>query len=115
MLDQFYWAERMFWLGVAAEPLKREHLVPDTDDDFYVTEAAKMLAKAINHSLSPEVKTRALQIATALSTEVNLSRKSLLWFLVMSGWYKQLNFHPHILSFLTGWSIRSSAELEGRA
>ncbi|XP_031124577.1 sterol 3-beta-glucosyltransferase UGT80B1 isoform X2 [Ipomoea triloba] len=73
MLDQFYWAERMFWLGVAAEPLKREHLVPDTDDDFHVTEAAKMLAKAINHALSPQVKARALQVATALSTEDGVS------------------------------------------
>lgn len=79
MLDQFYWAERMFWLGVAAEPLKREHLVPDTDDDFYVTEAAKMLAKAIDHALSPQVKARALQVATALSIEVLVSRKSLQW------------------------------------
>ncbi|GMH24485.1 hypothetical protein Nepgr_026328 [Nepenthes gracilis] len=29
ILDQFYWAERMFWLGVAPEPLKRNHLLPE--------------------------------------------------------------------------------------
>ena len=49
MLDQFYWAERMFWVGVA----------PDENDDNCVREAANMLARAINHVLSPKVKTNA--------------------------------------------------------
>ena len=59
MLDQFYWAERMFWVGVAPEPLKRNYLLPDENDDNCVREAANMLARAINHALSPKVKTRA--------------------------------------------------------
>ncbi|CAH9139456.1 unnamed protein product [Cuscuta epithymum] len=71
MLDQFYWADRMFWLGVSAEPLKREHLVPDTNDSCgsSIKEGAKMLAKAINFALSSQVKKRALQLAITLSTE----------------------------------------------
>lgn len=33
MLDQFYYAKRMFWHGVAPEHLKRNQLVPHEDDD----------------------------------------------------------------------------------
>ncbi|VFQ59060.1 unnamed protein product [Cuscuta campestris] len=71
MLDQFYWAERMFWLGVAAEPLKRELLVPHKGGNGL--EGAKMLANAINFALSSHVKARALEFATALSTEDGVS------------------------------------------
>ncbi|KAA8536524.1 hypothetical protein F0562_029002 [Nyssa sinensis] len=67
MLDQFYWAERMFWLGVAPEPLKRNHLLPDEDDDAGIREAATMLARAINYALSSKVKSRALEIARRIS------------------------------------------------
>ncbi|XAR53121.1 Sterol 3-beta-glucosyltransferase [Bertholletia excelsa] len=69
MLDQFYWAERMYWLGVAPEPLKRNHLVPDENDDLSVREAANMLSIAINYALSPKVKARASEIAERLSLE----------------------------------------------
>ncbi|XP_049410577.1 sterol 3-beta-glucosyltransferase UGT80B1 isoform X2 [Solanum stenotomum] len=73
MLDQFYWAERMYWLGVAPEPLKREHLVPDKDEDFYIKEAANMLVRALDYSQSSEVKSRALQISNKLSNEDGVS------------------------------------------
>ncbi|XP_057494481.1 sterol 3-beta-glucosyltransferase UGT80A2 isoform X2 [Actinidia eriantha] len=69
MLDQFYWAERMFWVGVAPEPLKRDYLLPEENDDNCVREAANMLARAINHALSPKLKTRASEIAERLSLE----------------------------------------------
>ncbi|KAF7126770.1 hypothetical protein RHSIM_Rhsim11G0131100 [Rhododendron simsii] len=69
MLDQFYWAERMFWLGVAPEPLKRNYLLPDENDDVCVMEAANMLARAINYALAPEVKARASEISELLSHE----------------------------------------------
>lgn len=69
MLDQFYWAERMFWLGVAPAPLKRNHLLPDENDDLCPMEAANMLVRAINHALAPEVKARATEIAEILSRE----------------------------------------------
>ncbi|VFQ96322.1 unnamed protein product [Cuscuta campestris] len=72
MLDQFYWAERMFWLGVAAEPLKRELLVPHITDGNGL-EGAKMLANAINFALASHVKARASEFATALSTEDGVS------------------------------------------
>ncbi|XP_055816236.1 uncharacterized protein LOC129885824 isoform X2 [Solanum dulcamara] len=73
MLDQFYWAERMYWLGVAPEPLKREHLVPDKDEDLYIKEAANMLVRALEYSQSSEVKTRTLQISNKLSNEDGVS------------------------------------------
>ncbi|KDP38894.1 hypothetical protein JCGZ_05051 [Jatropha curcas] len=69
MLDQFYWAERMHWLGVAPEPLKRNHLVPDKMDDLRIRIAANVLSRAIAYALSPEVKTRALEIAERISPE----------------------------------------------
>ncbi|KAL0422312.1 UNVERIFIED_CONTAM: O-mycaminosyltylonolide 6-deoxyallosyltransferase [Sesamum latifolium] len=73
ILDQFYWAERMFWLGVAPEPLKCSCLLPDKDDDSCILEAANMLVGAINYALSPEVKLHAKQIANRISTEDGVS------------------------------------------
>ncbi|KVI10997.1 UDP-glucuronosyl/UDP-glucosyltransferase [Cynara cardunculus var. scolymus] len=54
MLDQFYWAERMFWLGVSPEPLKRTQLLPDEDDETSIKEAACGLARAIDYALSSQ-------------------------------------------------------------
>ncbi|KAJ8529825.1 hypothetical protein K7X08_036660 [Anisodus acutangulus] len=73
MLDQFYWAERMHWLGVAPEPLRREHLVPDKNEDFYIKEAANILVRALDCSQSSEVKSCALQISNILSNEDGVS------------------------------------------
>lgn len=70
MMDQFYWAERMFWLGVGPEPLKRHHLVPDEVDEKGIKEAANIIARAIDYALSPEVKARASEVAEKLSLEV---------------------------------------------
>lgn len=70
MLDQFYWAERMFWLGVSPEPLKRNHLLPDEDDEITIKEAASVVTTAINYALSSQVKATALQISQRLSSEV---------------------------------------------
>ncbi|KAI3445661.1 hypothetical protein Pfo_002326 [Paulownia fortunei] len=74
ILDQFYWAERMFWLGVAPEPLKSTCLLPDKDDDSCILKAASVLVGAINYALSPEVKLRATQIADRICTEDGVSR-----------------------------------------
>ncbi|KAK6135417.1 hypothetical protein DH2020_030836 [Rehmannia glutinosa] len=68
-IDQFYWAERMFWLGVAPETLNSACLLPDKDDDTCISKAANVLVGAINYALSPEVKLRATQIADRISTE----------------------------------------------
>lgn len=70
MLDQFYWAEKMFWLGVAPEPLRRNHLVPENDSDTSIRVAAKILSQAIHDALSPRVKERALEIGKRISLEV---------------------------------------------
>ncbi|KAJ7968095.1 Sterol 3-beta-glucosyltransferase [Quillaja saponaria] len=69
MLDQFYWAERMHWLGVAPEPVRRNHLLPDKNDDRSVQEAANVLSIAIRDALSPVVKARAAEIAERISLE----------------------------------------------
>ncbi|GFP93875.1 sterol 3-beta-glucosyltransferase ugt80b1 [Phtheirospermum japonicum] len=73
ILDQFYWAERMFWLGVAPEPLNSAYLLPDKDDDACLSKAANVLVEAINYAFSPEVKLRATQIAERISTEDGVS------------------------------------------
>ncbi|KAG6406814.1 hypothetical protein SASPL_134425 [Salvia splendens] len=70
ILDQFYWAERMFWLGVASEPLNASSVLPDKDDDSCISGAANVLVQAINKALSPQVKSRAKEIADRISTEV---------------------------------------------
>ena len=70
MLDQFYWAERMFWLGVAPQPLKRNHLFPDKNDGTSIREAAVVLSSAIDYALSPKVKACASEIAERISLEV---------------------------------------------
>lgn len=72
MLDQFYWAERMHWLGVSPEPLSRNHLLPDKCDERSVQEAAHVLSSAIHDALSPKVKARAVEIAERISLEVML-------------------------------------------
>ncbi|GAV67383.1 hypothetical protein CFOL_v3_10889, partial [Cephalotus follicularis] len=69
ILDQFYWAERMFWLGVAPEPLKKSYLVPENTDPKSITEAATVLSKSLHDALSPEVRARALEIAKRISLE----------------------------------------------
>ena len=70
LLDQFYWAERLHWLGVAPEPLKRQHLIPDIDDAASVNKAADVLLGAIRSALSPEIKAQATVIAQRLASEV---------------------------------------------
>ncbi|KAI9087241.1 hypothetical protein K1719_030876 [Acacia pycnantha] len=73
MLDQFYWAERMYWLGVSSEPLHRNHLLPEKNDDRSVQEAAHGLSTAIHNALSPKVKARAAEIAERISHEDGVS------------------------------------------
>lgn len=70
MLDQFYWAEKMSWLGVAPQPLKRNHLLlEDSNDEKNITEAAQVVAKAIYDALSAKTRARAMEIAEILSLE----------------------------------------------
>ena len=71
LLDQFYWAERLHWLGVAPAPLQRQHLIPDNDDPSSIHNAAEMLHGAIKSALLPEIKAQATRIADRLSFEVH--------------------------------------------
>lgn len=73
ILDQFYWAERMFWLGVASEPLSRTCVLPDEDDESCISRAANVLVQAIDNASSPQVKLRAREIANRISTEDGVS------------------------------------------
>ncbi|KAI4299017.1 hypothetical protein L6164_032513 [Bauhinia variegata] len=73
MLDQFYWSERMHWVGVSPEPLSRNHLIPDKNDERAVQEAAQILSLAIRNALSPQVKARAAEIAETISLEDGVS------------------------------------------
>ncbi|XP_010519586.1 PREDICTED: sterol 3-beta-glucosyltransferase isoform X2 [Tarenaya hassleriana] len=74
VMDQFYWAEKMYWLGVAPEPLKRNHLIPEKlSDDDSIMEAAQMVAKAISSALSPKTRGRAVEIGERLSHEDGVS------------------------------------------
>lgn len=70
ILDQFYWAERMHWLGVSPEPLSRNHLLPDKNDNTSIHEAARVLSLAIHDALSSTVKARAAEIAERILLEV---------------------------------------------
>ncbi|KAF9603992.1 hypothetical protein IFM89_039346 [Coptis chinensis] len=69
LLDQFYWAERMFWLGVAPEPLDKYLLFPDKDDDTDIWKAANVLTNALNSALSPEIKACASEISERIVSE----------------------------------------------
>ncbi|URE49241.1 UDP-Glycosyltransferase [Musa troglodytarum] len=69
ILDQFYWAERLHWIGVAPEPLRSWHLFPDNDDATSISQAADCLARAIKLSLSPEIKAQASKVADRISSE----------------------------------------------
>ncbi|XP_020221678.1 sterol 3-beta-glucosyltransferase UGT80B1 isoform X3 [Cajanus cajan] len=73
MLDQFYWAERMHWLGVSPEPLNRNHLLPDKNDNTSVQEAACVLSLSIHAALSSTVKARAAEIAERILLEDGVS------------------------------------------
>ncbi|EFH50479.1 hypothetical protein ARALYDRAFT_910517 [Arabidopsis lyrata subsp. lyrata] len=69
MLDQFYWAEKMSWLGVAPQPLKRNHLLLEEPNDENIMEAAQVVAKAIYDALSAKSRACAMEIAEILSLE----------------------------------------------
>ncbi|KAL9260707.1 Sterol 3-beta-glucosyltransferase UGT80A2-like protein [Drosera capensis] len=73
ILDQFYWAERMSWIGVAPEPLKRHYLLPEQSDEISIREGASELSSALSYALSSEVRTRAQQISERITHEDGVS------------------------------------------
>ncbi|GAB4848154.1 hypothetical protein Ancab_002821 [Ancistrocladus abbreviatus] len=77
MHDQFYWAERMFWLGVAPEPVKRSLLLPAQIDDTSIREGASMLSHALDYALSSQIRSRAQEISERISHEDFHTRKKI--------------------------------------
>lgn len=69
MLDQFYWAERMCWIGVSPEVLQKNVLIPDNDDDISINISAETLKKAILLACSPKIKERALEVSGIILSE----------------------------------------------
>lgn len=69
ILDQFYWAERLCWLGVAPEPLGKKHVVPDNQDAENIMIAANALSSAIKHAMTPEMRNQASKISRKIHSE----------------------------------------------
>ncbi|MCO5567423.1 hypothetical protein L7F22_021114 [Adiantum nelumboides] len=67
VLDQFYWAERMAWIGVAPEPLRRVYLVPPANSETYT--AVSKLLHAINGAMSPRIQACAADLGEKLRNE----------------------------------------------
>lgn len=60
----------MFWLGVAPEPLKKTHLLPDEEDVVRIAQAADALSNALKVALSSKIKERASEVSNKISSEV---------------------------------------------
>ncbi|XP_056159423.1 sterol 3-beta-glucosyltransferase isoform X2 [Syzygium oleosum] len=84
LLDQFYWAERMFWLGVAPEPLKRCHLLPESTDGICIMEAVDVFTGSIHTALSATVQARASEISSQIAHQVLSWVKWPFW---VAGWW----------------------------
>ncbi|KAH7435201.1 hypothetical protein KP509_06G054400 [Ceratopteris richardii] len=54
ILDQFYWAERMAWIGVSPPPLKRECLIPPGSSETHAS--LNDLLHAIEEASHPKVR-----------------------------------------------------------
>lgn len=60
----------MFWLGVAPEPFKKTHLLPDEEDVVRIAQAADALSNALKVALSSKIKERASEVSKKISSEV---------------------------------------------
>lgn len=67
VLDQFYWAERMAWIGVAPEPLKRQYLIPLANSDYH--EAVRSLLHAIQEASNPRLQACAVAFGDKIRME----------------------------------------------
>ncbi|XP_024525515.1 sterol 3-beta-glucosyltransferase UGT80A2 [Selaginella moellendorffii] len=73
ILDQFYWAERMSWLGVSPQPLKPYHLVPDATK-LEISGAVDAVTLAVREALTDRIKTNAMELASSINDEDGCSR-----------------------------------------
>ncbi|KAH9331013.1 hypothetical protein KI387_003121, partial [Taxus chinensis] len=67
-MDQFYWAERMAWLGVSPPALKKKHLIPDNSKDS-IMEGANALLDAVHMAMSVGMRARAADLAGKIHSE----------------------------------------------
>ncbi|KAL3700356.1 hypothetical protein R1sor_018378 [Riccia sorocarpa] len=67
VLDQFYWAERMAWIGVAPEPLKAQQLFPEGDKEF--RKAVLTLKESILEASSLPMREQAAALACKIRNE----------------------------------------------
>ncbi|KAJ7517134.1 hypothetical protein O6H91_21G011700 [Diphasiastrum complanatum] len=65
--DQFYWADRMAWIGVSPKPLKPQHLMPSTLEGF--EKGVGALLSAIREASTREMQSHAAEIAEKLRSE----------------------------------------------
>lgn len=77
VLDQYYWAERMAWLGVAPQPLKPEDLLlgcqsEDTSEVVQVVAAAIIRASSVEMQTSASSLREKIQHETGTSTAVQI-------------------------------------------
>lgn len=70
VMDQFYWAERMEWLGVAPAPLRPEHLMPDLHEEGSVSlsDAVRVVTSAVMKGFTEECK----QCASSLRNKIQM-------------------------------------------
>jgi UDP:flavonoid glycosyltransferase YjiC (YdhE family) len=71
VLDQFYWAERMAWLGVAPPPLRPEHLIVNVHgsvEDY--NEAVRVVSCAIAKACKTEMRACASNLGKKIHSEV---------------------------------------------
>ncbi|CAA7025924.1 unnamed protein product [Microthlaspi erraticum] len=59
----------MYWLGVAPQPLKRNHMLLEETNDENIMEASQVVAKAIYDAVSRKSRARAVEIAEILYLE----------------------------------------------
>eukprot|EP00897_Mesotaenium_endlicherianum_P005150 jgi/Mesen1/4663/ME000241S03703 len=69
MFDQFYWAERMAWLGVASEPLRPKVLMPPGNDPESLASSLEAVAAALAGTTSGALRRRAAQLGAEIRAE----------------------------------------------
>ncbi|CAM6083733.1 unnamed protein product [Calypogeia fissa] len=68
VLDQFYWAERMAWIGVAPEPLKPNHLCPSHGEVEFL-QAVSAVVNAITEASRNGMRGRAAEWSQKICQE----------------------------------------------
>ena len=75
LLDQFYWAARLEYIGVAAPALKPQDLMPG-DGTGEVDCGVKNVGCALRKALGSDMRKRAKELALEVSKEVGMKNKN---------------------------------------